>query len=242
MVYEYDLEYIKDSGEGNTGRFYGLIMEEYPKIPAAELVYNEYEIPGRNGELVQSKGRKNNITIPVPLTQLVPIEDQREYQEYIRNIRKWLQGPGWLKFSDALDRSYRVLKIQHGTNERKTPIYGKITPSFLCLPYEYLDSGKIEYTASELTYNGYDTCHPKYIITGEKQGTIIINGYAVKINVAQNLTIDTELQITYRQDGTMSNSAITGDYEKMYLPTGDVTITASSGLDVKVVPRWGWEL
>ena len=57
-------------------------------------------------------------------------------------------------------------------------------------------------------------------------------------NVGQNLTIDTDLMIAYRQDGTMQNTAVTGDYENLYLLPGDNVISITDGFDLKIIPNW----
>lgn len=68
--------------------------------------------------------------------------------------------------------------------------------------------------------------------------TLTVNGKKVTANVGQNLTIDTELMMAYREDGTIQNTALTGDYEELFLQPGDNTITFSSGFIVSIVPRW----
>ena len=57
-------------------------------------------------------------------------------------------------------------------------------------------------------------------------------------NVGQNLTIDTDLMIAYRQDGTLQNTAITGDYEDLYLLPGENVINITSGFNLSVSPKW----
>ena len=75
-------------------------------------------------------------------------------------------------------------------------------------------------------------------IEGEKAGVLTVNGHEIKINVGQNLTIDTNLMITYRQDRTLQNTAITGNYEDMYLLPGENTIEITEGLNLMVTPNW----
>ena len=103
---------------------------------------------------------------------------------------------------------------------------------------KYLINGMNEYDISEINKNPYLMSKPIYKIKGEGICTISVNGKTVKANVGQNLTIDTELMIAYREDGTMNNTAITGDYESLYLPEGDLSVTATSGFDVKIIPNW----
>ena len=72
--------------------------------------------------------------------------------------------------------------------------------------------------------------------------TLTVNGNEMTANVGQNLTIDTDLMIAYRQDGTLQNTAVTGDYEDLYLVPGDNVISITSGFDLKIIPNWGYEI
>ena len=73
---------------------------------------------------------------------------------------------------------------------------------------------------------------------GEGVLTLTVNGKKVTANVGQNLTIDTELMMAYRQDGIIQNIALTGDYENLFLQPGDNAITFSPGFTISIVPRW----
>ncbi len=56
-------------------------------------------------------------------------------------------------------------------------------------------------------------------------------------NVGQNLTIDTDRMVAYREDEP-GDTAVTGDYEDLYIPQGDVEILVSAGFDLQVTPNW----
>ena len=67
-------------------------------------------------------------------------------------------------------------------------------------------------------------------------GTLIC--WATVNLVGQNVTIDTELMIAYRMDGTMENTSVTGDYEDLYLKPGYNEIEITEGFEAKVIPNW----
>lgn len=46
----------------------------------------------------------------------------------------------------------------------------------------------------------------------------------------------------YREDGVLNNTAITGDYEDLYLQEGLNEISVSSGFTAEVIPKWGVRL
>ena len=57
-------------------------------------------------------------------------------------------------------------------------------------------------------------------------------------NVGQNLVIDTERELAYREDGTLSNTAISGDYEELFLQEGENSVTITEGFELKIIPNW----
>ena len=69
-----------------------------------------------------------------------------------------------------------------------------------------------------------------------------MNGKEVSANVGQNLLINTDLMQAYREDGALNNTAITGDYENLYLQEGLNEISVSSGFAAEVIPKWGVRL
>ena len=69
-----------------------------------------------------------------------------------------------------------------------------------------------------------------------------MNGKEVSANVGQNLLINADLMQAYREDGVLNNTAITGDYEDLYLQEGLNKISVSSGFTAEVIPKWGVRL
>ena len=59
--------------------------------------------------------------------------------------------------------------------------------------------------------------------------------------VGQNLTIDTEKMLAYREDGELQNTGVTGDYGDLYLLHGENEISISEGFSLSVIPNWGYE-
>ena len=65
-----------------------------------------------------------------------------------------------------------------------------------------------------------------------------MNGNVFTADVGQNVTIDTDRMIAYREDGELVNTSVTGDYEVLYLQHGKNTLSATSGFTVQVIPGW----
>ena len=90
----------------------------------------------------------------------------------------------------------------------------------------------------EASYNPYDMSKPEYKITGEGLCALTVNGKTMKANVGQNLTINTELMLSYREDGAIMNSSVTGEYKDLYLKPGENRISVSSGFSITIKPNW----
>lgn len=218
----------------NCSRF-GIIPARRPSVPAPEIRVTETEIPGRDGVLVETDGCYGTITIPVEFNYLVPSE---KWMDAYRKAKRWLTGSGWLVLEDDQDYMYKVLYVKITDTERTSRRLGNFTAEFTCNPYAYLVSGQQEHSVTDVLYNPYMLSHPVYKITGEGVCTLTVNGNTMSANVGQNITIDTELMIAYREDGTMQNTEVTGDYEKLYLQEGENTITVTSGFEITVQPNW----
>ena len=228
----YDIQY-----NGGTGKEHLVFLYDYPQISQPAKKYDSYSIPGRDGELIGAGEYKGNLTISCTFSVL-----HKAFLPVIRDLREWLSGTGNLVLSESSETFYRVLKIEYGDIERDLRNYGRFTVNFLCYPLEFLESGMRELDYNELTYNPYILCKPLYKITGNGTCTLTVNGKSVTATVGQNLTIDTERMLSFRTDGTMNNTALTGDYEDLWLPKGTCSISITSGFGLKVIPRWGYEV
>ena len=169
------------------------------------------------------------------------VSESRELSETERIVlTEWLKGTKTVSYSDMPDYFFKVKKVEIDDALRKYGIYGNLTAEFTCEPGIYLKSGEKAQTvvSGAKLKNPHSVCSPLYKISGEGVLTLTVNGKKVTANVGQNLTIDAELMMAYRQDGTIQNTALTGDYEELFLQPGDNTITFSSGFTVSIIPRW----
>lgn len=199
------------------------------------MQYEEIEIEGR-GKLYREKFL-DDINIEVEFNF---ISDKDKWNDTFRKAKLWINNfnENKLKFSDDLGYFYRVNKVEISTTERMYKKLGKFTVVFTCEPYMYLEDGTRAIELPMLLYNFYEKTQPIYIVEGEGFFSMQINGKTIKANVGQNLTIDTKLGLCYREDGTMQNTALIGNYEDMYLQNGENTFSYTSGFKVSIVPNW----
>lgn len=231
-MWKYNLEYA-----GASGKEYNIEIMERPNIPSPVIRDNEIQVPGCDGVLYSCEGTVEDIEIPVTMNFVV---EPWEWFERTRTIKAWLlQKRGEkLRFEDDMEYFYRVKKVELSEFEREQRKIGRFTATFFCNGYHYLESGDREYIKEEVLYNPCCTSHPTYIIKGEGLCTLTVNGIAVKVNVGQNVTINTDRMITYREDKTMANTALAGDYEDLYLNPGSNEIEITKGFEMKIIPCW----
>ena len=164
--------------------------------------------------------------------------DPADWNRKRRMIGKWLSGAGELTFSDDPEVYWKVKDIQISKFERPLKKHATFTVKFICSPFEYIAEGKEFRSPKDVYFNPYDLSHPEYKITGEGVCTLTVNGKKMKANIGQNLTINTDLMLAYREDGSIMNTSVTGDYEDLYLKPGENSISVSSGFSLTVKPNW----
>lgn len=212
----------------------GVKVYTRPSIPPANEVVEEYDVP-HAGKHYYHTGLVEDIQIPV---QCSFVAEPNAFQANARAVSAWLADDidRKLIFSDDDEWFYKVKKVTGGDSfQRSLKVAANFTITFVCEGFAYAKSG--EKVCTDLT-NYYETSRPLYYITGNTAGSLTINDKTFAINVNQNIYIDTERRIAYREDGTLTNTAVTGDYEDMWLPKGYNSASVSSGLTLSVYPRW----
>lgn len=221
---------------GILGSGFNTYLRERPSIPSARKRINVIEIPGRDGVLTEVIGYD-----PTEFELYFNfIGNKEEFHKKWDAIKAWLSARNCkLIFSDDQDWYYRVSYIELEPIERPTSRIGVFTAKVHTVDgLKYATSGLEEYSIDGVKFNRCLECKPIYKITGEGICTLTVNGKAMRANVGQNLTIDTEKMMAYRQDGTLMNTSVTGDYEDLYLKSGNNTISASPNFTLKIIPNW----
>ena len=85
----------------------GIHVKERPKIPAPEFRYEEIEIPGRSGTLIQESGMVDDLKIEVVFNFAAKPD---LWMEQFREAKKWLlaREDDQLVLSDDLEMFYKV--------------------------------------------------------------------------------------------------------------------------------------
>lgn len=222
---------------GIKGSSIKIYARERPAIPAARKRREEITIPGRDGALYKSDGSYEPTEIEVQFNYIGMEED---WAKRWREAQRWLgKENARLRLSDDDGYFFWISYVDLSENERTSRRIGNFTATFVTRDgLYYLDSGLREYGKQEIRWNPYEASHPVYKVYGDGMCTIEVNGKQMKANVGQNLTIDTERMLAYREDGTLRNTDVTGEYENLYLPEGEIRIEVSYGFDIRITPNW----
>ena len=227
-----DIEY-----GGIRGSSIKIYARERPAIPAARIRREQIIIPGRDGVVYQSDGTFEPTEIEILFNY---IGKESEWADRWRVAQRWLEKENTKqRFSDDDGYFFWIDHVELDENERTTRRIGNFTATFMTRDgLYYLNSGLREHSKEEIQWNPYETSHPIYKITGEGMCTLEVNGNRMTANVGQDLTIDTDRMVAYRQDVTLQNTAVTGKYEDLYLTAGEIDIGISTGFDLKIIPNW----
>ncbi len=227
-----DVEY-----NGMKGSNLRLFAKERPAIPAAKKRGEEIVVPGRDGILFRDTGEYEPTEIAIAFNYIGKEED---WARIWRRAQDWLGAMNCrLRFADDARCFFWITKVQLSEAERTSKRIGNFKATFLTRDgLYYLEDGLREYEIADVRWNPYGNAHPIYKITGEGVCALSVNGREMIANVGQNLTIDTERMMTYRTDGILQNTAVTGDYEWLYLKKGENKITITNGFRLKVIPNW----
>lgn len=217
---------------GKTGKENLVLVVSRPFIPTSELICDEYVVPGMDGVVTSAVERYEMRDITVDLNFMV--KDAEKFEDRYRMIKSWLKGGGELSFSDDVDWFYRVQRVTLSDFERESKRIGRFTAYFRSDPYMYLYHGQEEKDIATASYNPYETCKPIYHVSSLSDWSFTVNGFTFSGH--GQTYIDTEKMIAYTPARQIVNSSTVGDFESLYLHTGQNTITTS--YTVTVIPRW----
>lgn len=208
-----------------------LFIVDRPPKPSPVMEYEKINVP--HGKTLYKELGYSDIEITISFNFL----SKDSWDHDFRRIKKWLlsKGNNKLKFSDDLEYYYKVNTVTIDTPERVLKVLGKFDVTFTCDPYVYVDTDEIE--LSTVLYNDYLLSKPVYRIVGEGYLTLKINNKTIKANVGQELIINTEKGLCYRQ-GITNNVALEGRYEDMFLLEGNNTFSWSNGFKIYLLPNW----
>ena len=231
--------------KGTTSTSVGLEVVRRPNIPAAEPVYEPYEIPGRDGVLMPSDVRYGAIEIDVEMNLMASSPDTvgAAYQA----AKAWLTGSGNLSFSDMADGFYKVYSASIIEVERSSYRIVTFIAHFVCDPYFYFTSGTTltDLSASNTIVNSTAfVAEPFYriLVAAGSSASITVNNTEITFTgraTAQTwFYVYTSIPTVVDSTGASQLSRTSGDITKMKLQPGNNTIVVSGGSNPQIRPYW----
>lgn len=223
------------NGKMNTE--FDVSVQYRPNIPEPAREYEIIKVEGRDGQLYEDKGTYEDIVIEVAFNFK---EEPEDWNEKLREIKRWLYGEGdkHLIMSDDMDYFYNVKMVHIGDTERKIKRIGRFTAEFTCEPYAYIKTGLHVMELERILINQWQQAEPIYYIYGTGEARLTINGNTIRATVDRQLTIDTKLGLCFTAEGEIKNTAIYGDYEDMKLKEGENTFWLNENFEVLIQPNW----
>lgn len=211
-----------------------------PDIVTPKRNYKEYDIPGRDGKYFEDLGTYDDITFNINFN----FKERREYlNKTFRDYKRMIRKSKTLMMMDDSEIFYKIKKVEFGDISREsTKEINAFVATFTCDPYGYLFIGQDRYSCGMVQTNPYAVSHPVYIISGEGQCVLSVNGNKMTVNTSGTIYIDTDRCVAYRENGDLQNVKVSGDFESLYLMEGSNSITVSGNFKCEVIPNWRCEL
>ncbi|WP_290148346.1 hypothetical protein [uncultured Dubosiella sp.] len=212
----------------------GLYTVRRPDIPTPQKLYKRAKIMHRDGQLSKDTGFFDDIEFQIEFNFM---SDPNLVNDAMRKYRKIFFSAERLLLSDDPNFFYRVKEVSIGAVSRAGIYKGLFTVTFRCDPYKYCVAGQVVLrSAKEYAFNPYDECHPRYILMGSGAQTLTVNGHVCRVDVLDQVTIDTDRKRAYLKDGRTAMPLIEGDFDWLHLKPGQNEISCSCSL--AVVTNW----
>ena len=220
------------------------LVQTAPEYEFPEKDYSVTHVEGRNGDIVIDTGSWQN----VPRTYNLAIDTRKiSYAEVASKLVQWLHSAsGYARLEDSYEPDFYRMAMYKDSGSISN-IYSKaghIEISFDCKPQRYLKSGEVSdlFTSNTEYRNPTDfPSKPKIVIHGSGSGTVKIGAYEITIfNILDGMTVDCEIQDTYKDDINCNSRVSISEYPKII--AGNNTISMSGGVtSIEITPRW-WML
>lgn len=226
---------------GINSKQFGIYVSGSGTFNSPELDVIEYEVPGRNGNIIISNNRYKNITVAYPAFIRYAFRDNA------MRARAWLLRPQkYCRLEDDYDTEHFRLGLFSGPLDfdmRFLNRSGDTNISFDCKPQRYRKDGEFvsEFTGAGTLVNPtlFDAC-PLITVYGSGNGTLLIGDTSVQLSgISEYVTLDCDIQDAYKGT-TNKNGTMTGDFPK--LSPGANVVSFTGGITkLEIIPRW-WTL
>ena len=224
---------------GRNSRDFGIVLSGEDTWRKAVPDLERKQIPGRNGDLVLSNQRYNNVKLSYHAGIIHDFE-----KNYTALSNFLLSNPGYHRLEDSYHPEYYRMALLEGDIEPKLTAYhreGEIDLTFSCMPQMYLKSGEQQKT---FTQGGSINNPTLYVARPLLQvygiGRFAINDDIVNITYAEVFTdIDCELEDAYKGSANWNAYIELSNNEFPKLNPGANQIALMTGIEkIEMIPRW----
>ncbi|MBC1459078.1 hypothetical protein [Listeria newyorkensis] len=232
--------YFQFAGKKSTDFGMRILIDRVFPIPEQDV--ERIPTTGVSGDNFIDKDRYKNITMDYPVN--IQAYDDLTIYEIYAEISKWIRFKrGYNKLIDTADeRYYRLARCFNMTEIiNVNNWFGRTTISFDCKPFKYSIIGSQVFNIEKggrLNNVEIFPSNPVITIFGNGDINFFVNDYKVVLKgIKDKITIDTGLQIAYKEGVLLNTSVETYPYpqlavgENRFTWTGNVT-------KVEVTPNW----
>lgn len=232
---------------GLSSQDYHIQVEHPPGYDIPERDYESVHVPGRNGDIIMSKGSYKNVIRQYDISFGSMV---KKFPEMARKVSEWLHSASnYARLEDSYEPDFYRLAFYTSSLEMENVLFhgGRATIEFNCKPQRFFKMGDkiLKFTSQSgnvLMNPSTFTALPIITVYGSGQGVININGYVVGIsNIDGYITINCDIQDCYK-GLTNKNNVVTLDQDFPKLDQKENKLSFSGGVtSVEVIPKW-WVL
>ncbi len=226
----------------------GLRIQRKNVFSAPKRDLNFKSINGRNGDLILSNNRYENVD--VSYTVFIVAKSISELADKLTAIKQWLysSSDSYARLEDSYDAKFfrqavfsKALDIEDELNK-----VGVFTINFSCKPFKYAKSGEEEITTSNIDFvieNPYAFDSLPYIkITGSGMIRFAVqnskdNSVWLLKDVDEYIEIDSE-QMNFYKGNTLKNDTVQGDGFPIFVGGNNRIVVIGGISEIKIIPRW----
>lgn len=230
--------------DGKSSREFGLYINAPSVYGSPESDVEFKSIPGRNGDIIISNNRYENIKIVYPITMYA--KNAEKMAEKTAKLKAWLNSSrNYRKLSDTYNPGY--YRMAAFSSEISAEIAGTMLSAeieFNCKPFLYRNDGDYWITAKSdgatkiINPEPFES-RPMLDITTQGNAVIYINNRTLTItsDTATHMIVDCEIMDAY-DDAINQNSKISSADFTLSAGENTISIQSDSAVDMKIRPRW----
>lgn len=240
---------------------YDLVIEKLPSLSRPARKFSLYQVPGRNGDIVEQYDAYENITISYNVWFANNNFDSRTAAMVAREISGWLYSAnGYCKLEDSFEPDvFRLAYFNGGLDiENMLTKYGRATINFVCRPERFLKSGTkwITITSGSSVagcnlYNATNFTAKPLIKVTKNNGSggavkFLVNGNITFVNLRDSdiidyVYIDCFTQDCYRRPTENRNSSVETIQFPSLVPKNNEILLQAHDATLEIQPRF-WTL